>query len=65
MNLEDLHGSFATRAGLSLSRHGPSIVCDGRFYQVFMFAEEDHAEMFCEQFGGERMLPSERGKGAR
>jgi hypothetical protein len=30
-----------------------------------MFAEEDHAKMFCKQFGGERMHPSERGKRAR
>jgi hypothetical protein len=30
-----------------------------------MFAEEEHAEIFREAFGGERMHPSEKGKGAR
>jgi hypothetical protein len=30
-----------------------------------MFAEEAHAEVFRAAFGGERMHPSERGKGAR
>ena len=45
------------------SRH--SVVRDGALYQVFMFAEEEHAEIFRAEFGGERMHPSERGKGAR
>ncbi len=57
--------TFCEERGLSLSRHGHSVNCDGQFYQVFMFAEEDHAKMFCKQFGGERMHPSERGKRAR
>jgi hypothetical protein len=30
-----------------------------------MFAEEEHAEIFREAFGGERMHPSEKGEGAR
>jgi hypothetical protein len=30
-----------------------------------MFAEEELAEIFRARFGGERMRPSERGKGAR
>jgi hypothetical protein len=30
-----------------------------------MFAEEEHAEIFRAEFGGERMHPSEKGKGAR
>jgi hypothetical protein len=47
---------------LSLSRHGHSVISDGRFFQVFMFAEEEHAEIFRAEFGGER---SEKGKGAR
>jgi hypothetical protein len=34
-------------------------------YQVFMFAEEEHAEAFRKEFGGERMHPPEKGKGAR
>jgi hypothetical protein len=35
------------------------------WYQVFRFAEEAHAETFMKEFGGERMHPSERGKGKR
>lgn len=30
-----------------------------------MLAEEEHAEVFREAFGGDSMHPSERGKGAR
>lgn len=40
------------------------MVREHEWYQVFMFAEEEHAEIFREAFGGERMHPSERGKGA-
>jgi hypothetical protein len=32
---------------------------------MFMFAEEKHAEKFRGMFGGERMHPSETGKGGR
>jgi hypothetical protein len=28
-----------------------------------MFAEEGHANTFCKEFGGDRMHPSEKGKG--
>lgn len=64
---ENFHAlrTFCDERGLSLSRHGHSVNCDGQFYQVFMFAEEEHAEIFRAEFGGERMHPSERGKGAR
>ena len=57
--------AFCGERGLSLSNHGHSVIYEGRFYQVFMFAEEEHAEIFRMRFGGERMHPSERGKGAR
>jgi hypothetical protein len=30
-----------------------------------MFADEEHADLFRKEFGGERMHPSEKGKGAR
>jgi hypothetical protein len=64
---ENFHAlrAFCNERGLSLSRHGHSAIRDGRFFQVFMFAEDAHAEAFREAFGGERMHPSERGKGAR
>ena len=32
-------------------------------FQVFMFAVEDHAEIFRKEFDGERMHPSEKGRG--
>jgi hypothetical protein len=37
----------------------------GQCFQVFKFAEEEHAEVFGKEFGGERMHPSEKGKGKR
>lgn len=39
------------------------MVWEKEWYQVFRFAEEQHAETFMKEFGGERMHPSERGKG--
>jgi hypothetical protein len=56
---------FCASRGLSLSNHGHSVIFEGAFYQVFMFAEEEHAEVFRAQFGGERMHPSEKGKGSK
>ena len=40
----------------------PPVIFEGAFYQVFMFAKEEHAEIFRAQFGGERMHPSEKAK---
>jgi hypothetical protein len=57
--------AFCAGRGLSLSPHGHSVAREHEWYQVFMFAEEKHAETFREAFGGKRMHPSERGKGAR
>jgi hypothetical protein len=56
---------FCDERGLSLSPHWHSVVSDVAFYQVFMFAEEEPAEIFPAAFGGERMHPKEKGKGAR
>jgi hypothetical protein len=56
---------FCAERGLSLSPHGHSVMLEGAFYQLFMFADDAHAEIFREQFGGERLHPSERGRGAR
>jgi hypothetical protein len=56
---------FCRERGLSLSRHGHSVTWQGQYFQVFMFAEEQHAEVFSREFGGERMHPSEKGKGKR
>jgi hypothetical protein len=48
---------------LSLSRHGHSVGHGGTWYQVFMFALDADAECFCKEFGGDRMHPSEKGRG--
>ena len=34
---------------LSLSRHGHAVAHKHRYFQVFMFAEEEHAETFCKE----------------
>jgi hypothetical protein len=51
------------RAPRVLPRHGLSVTWQGRYAQVFMFAEEEYAEVFRKEFGGERMHPSEKGTG--
>jgi hypothetical protein len=40
-----------------LSKHGHSVTWEHEWYQVFMFAVEEHAEIFRKEFGGERMQP--------
>jgi hypothetical protein len=54
---------FCADRQLSLSRHGHSVTWRGDYYQVFMFAVDAHAEVFCKEHGGERMHPSEKGTG--
>jgi hypothetical protein len=54
---------FCEDRKLSLSRHGHCVSWRRDFYQVFMFANGEDADLFCQEFGGERMHPSERGKG--
>ena len=56
---------FCRANGLTLSRHGHSVVWKKEWYQVFRFAKAAHAETFMNEFGGEWMHPSERGKGKR
>jgi hypothetical protein len=51
---------FCAERGLSLSRHGRSLQRREGYYQVFMFAEETHAEIFSDEFNGERMHAAER-----
>jgi hypothetical protein len=55
--------TFCEERGLSLSRHGHTVVWEHNFYQVFMFATDEDAEIFCGAFEGERMHPSEKGRG--
>ena len=54
---------FCRESGLSLSPRGHSVTREHERYQVFMFAEKEHAEAFRKEFGGERMHPSEKGDG--
>jgi len=54
---------FCAQHQLTLSRFGHSVVWQKEWYQVFRFGKEGDAEAFIREFGGERMHPSERGKG--
>jgi hypothetical protein len=54
---------FCRRKGLSLSRFGHSVVWQKEWYNVFRFGSEEDARAFMQEFGGEPMHPSERGKG--
>jgi hypothetical protein len=58
----DLLRAFCQQNQLSLSRHGRSMARSEGYYQVFMFADEAHADLFCKEFNGERMRASERDK---
>jgi hypothetical protein len=49
--------------GLSLCPRGHSVFHDDRWWQVFCFAEEAHANAFRARFGGERFDPAQRGRG--
>jgi hypothetical protein len=55
--------SFCRRKGLSLSTFGHSVVWQKEWYNVFRFGSEEDARAFMQEFGGEPMHPSERGKG--
>jgi hypothetical protein len=57
------HREFCRAHGLALSKHGHAVVWQKEWYQVFRFGEQAHAEQFMQEFGGEPMHPSERGKG--
>ncbi len=47
-----------SRAIAVASRHGHSVMSENQFHQAFMFALEEHAEIFRQEFGGEYMHPS-------
>ena len=56
---------FCRVNALTLSRFGAAVVWDKEWYQVFRFGRLEDADHFIREFGGERMHPSERGKGKR
>ena len=59
----DKHREFCRAHGLTLSKHGHAVVWQKEWYQVLRFAKPEHAKRFMQEFGGEPMHPSERGKG--
>jgi hypothetical protein len=48
---------------LSLCPRGHSVMWNDEWYQVFCFAQREHAEQFMARFGGECFDPRQRGKG--
>jgi hypothetical protein len=58
-----VHREFCQKDGLSLSRFGHAVVWQKEWYQVFRFGCVEDADRFMAEFGGERMHPSEKGKG--
>ncbi len=54
------HRLFCT--DLSLCKRGHAFNRDGRYFNVFCFAEPEHAQTFHARFGGELMLARERPK---
>lgn len=59
----DVHQEFCRTHDLSLSRFGHAVVWQKEWYQVFRFGRLEDADRFMKEFGGERMHPSEKGKG--
>ena len=48
--------------GLSLAPRGHAFSRDGQWFNVWCFAEREHAEAFAAKFGGEVIAPNERPK---
>jgi hypothetical protein len=48
---------------LSLCARGHAVFHEGQWWNVYCFADAEHAETFMRQFGGEKFDPKERGKG--
>jgi hypothetical protein len=55
--------SFAEATAYLCPGMAPAVVWQHEWYQVFRFARPEHADRFIKEFGGERMHPSEKGKG--
>jgi hypothetical protein len=60
-----IHRAFCKGLDLSLCNRGHSFRRDNTDFQVFCFAERDHAETFLMHFGGEWIEPKDRPKWAR
>ena len=48
--------------GMSLCSRGQCFARDGSYFNVFCFAEREHAEKFAAKFNGELMCPKTRPK---
>jgi hypothetical protein len=48
---------------LSLCVRGHRVVWENDWYNIYCFAQREHAEAFMAQFGGELFDPRERGRG--
>jgi hypothetical protein len=49
---------------LSLCARGHAVFHEDRWWNVYCFADAEHAQKFMRQFGGERFDPKQRGKGS-
>lgn len=49
---------------LSLCPRRHSVFHDDEWWNVYRFAEAEHAEKFMHRFGGEKFDPRQRGKGS-
>lgn len=58
-NFPIVHG-FIQAEGLSLCVRGHGFFRGGEHHHVFCFAEEEHAQRFQSQFGGELLSPDTR-----
>jgi hypothetical protein len=56
------HQDFCRTNGLAVSNYSPAVAWKKEWYCVFRFAQQEHADLFMKEFGGEPMHPSERGK---
>src|ERR1700730_11218504 len=61
----DKHRNFCKVHGLTLSKHGHSVVWQREWYCVFCFGHQEHEDTLKKECCGKRMHPSERGKGKR
>ena len=56
---------FCEGEGLSLCSRGHCFNRDGSYFNVFCFAELEHAEKFAAKFGGQLMCPKTRPRWGR
>jgi hypothetical protein len=49
-------------ADLSLCGRGHAVYHEGRWWQVFCFAEKEHAQIFAQRFGSENSIQGKEGR---